>query len=105
MNNAAAVSVSHSTGSWDDPGDFTVGVFAPGVDERLWDGLISLMGFWKRTLTADEKTWLYNGGIGRTYAEVLATNSSGVSAATQYRTFPKFFMQRPVTEIREGRLT
>lgn len=34
---------------------------------RYWDGLIDEVGFWKRTLTAAEITYLYNSGSGRTY--------------------------------------
>lgn len=34
---------------------------------RPWDGRIMGVSFWKRVLTAEERTYLYNGGIGRKY--------------------------------------
>ena len=34
---------------------------------RYWDGLIDEVGFWKRILTAQEKTNLYNAGAGLAY--------------------------------------
>jgi hypothetical protein len=37
-----------------------------------FDGLIRRVRIWKRKLTAEELTWLYNSGTGRTYAELLA---------------------------------
>ena len=33
------------------------------------DGRVSRVGFWKRMLTASERTWLYNNGTGRFYSE------------------------------------
>ena len=32
------------------------------------DSRMDSVGLWKRILTADEKTWLYNSGNGRSYA-------------------------------------
>jgi hypothetical protein len=37
-----------------------------------WDGLLDEWGFWKRVLTSDERTWLYNSGSGRSYANIVA---------------------------------
>lgn len=34
---------------------------------HFWDGLIGPVMFWKRVLTSDERTQLYNGGAGLTY--------------------------------------
>ena len=36
----------------------------------FWDGLIDEVTFYKRALTAGERTWLYNNGSGRTYADL-----------------------------------
>lgn len=36
---------------------------------NLYDGYLDEVGLWKRTLTAGELTYLYNGGAGRTYAD------------------------------------
>ena len=35
-----------------------------------WDGQIDICAVWKRTLTAAEKTWLYNSGNGRQYSDI-----------------------------------
>lgn len=37
------------------------------------NGRIDQVGFWKRVLTTDERTWLYNSGNGRSYAEMTVT--------------------------------
>lgn len=39
---------------------------------NFWDGRIRRVRMWRRVLTAPEKTWLYNSGTGRTYAEIVA---------------------------------
>lgn len=40
-----------------------------------WDGLIDEVGFWKRVLTSDERTELYNSGSGRDYAYITGAAS------------------------------
>jgi hypothetical protein len=49
----------------------TTATFYVGANEgtNYWNGRIDETAFWKRLLTADEKTWLYNGGSGRAYGE------------------------------------
>jgi hypothetical protein len=49
----------------------------PGWDRYL-DGRIAMVGFWKRELSAEERSFLYNGGNGRTYSEL----SAGLKDAT-----------------------
>lgn len=39
------------------------------------DGRVDEVGFWKRTLTADEKTALYNGGAGVAYDDLLISDA------------------------------
>jgi len=34
-------------------------------------GIVDQLGFWQRVLTSTERTYLYNGGTGRTYAELV----------------------------------
>lgn len=46
---------------------FSMGAIQSGAS---FDGRISRVGFWKRVLTADERTYLYNSGNGRDYAEL-----------------------------------
>lgn len=37
-----------------------------------WNGRIDEVGFWRRCLNASEQSWLWNGGRGRSYAELAA---------------------------------
>jgi hypothetical protein len=45
---------------------------APGNDAYTLDGMMDEWAIWKRVLTAEEITWLYNAGAGRTYSELDA---------------------------------
>jgi hypothetical protein len=71
-NNEVGISVNagtpdtaaHSAGVLDGAGAFELSGFTFGT---FWDGLIDEVGFWKRVLTADERTELYNGGDGLAY--------------------------------------
>ena len=54
-----------------DSSTFRIGGQYPGTSWWM-DGRIAYVGFWKRTLTAAERTWLYNSGSGRDYAAVAA---------------------------------
>lgn len=44
-----------------------IGARTNGGPSNFWDGRIDEVGFWKRVLTATERTNLYNGGAGVTY--------------------------------------
>ena len=46
---------------------------------QYWDGLIDEVGFWKRLLTSDELTSLYNGGSGLAYP--FSSSASAVRLA------------------------
>lgn len=77
VNNGTANSTSYSGGSYNSTNDFTVGSnHSPG---QYWDGLIDELTIWKRVVTADEKTSLYNGGTGLAYPY-----SSGSSAKPDF---------------------
>jgi len=39
-------------------------------------GRLDQAGFWKRVLTPTERTWLYNSGNGRSYAEILTWDAA-----------------------------
>ena len=45
--------------------------------DNYWDGLIDEVGVWKKVLTSTERTWLYNSGNGRSYADIQA--EAGIS--------------------------
>lgn len=70
VNNGTADTTAHSTGVLDSTSGLEVGAFGGG--QSSWDGLIDEFGFWKKVLTSDEKTWLYNSGNGRSYANIVA---------------------------------
>lgn len=65
INNTTANSVAHTTGVFNSTSSFGLG--ARGDASLPWDGLIDEAGFWKRVLTTDERTSLYNGGAGLAY--------------------------------------
>ena len=62
INNGTVDSVAHTTGVFDGTSAFEVGRNNGG---SYHDGRIDAVGFWKRTLTAAERTYLYNSGNGR----------------------------------------
>ncbi len=45
---------------------------AAGDTSQRMDGLIDEVGVWRRILTSGERTWLYNSGAGRSYADIVA---------------------------------
>jgi hypothetical protein len=45
-----------------------------------FSGLIDEVGFWKRVLTDAERTWLYNAGAGRSYADIYVESQPGAVA-------------------------
>ena len=70
INDGTIASQSHTGGVFDSGSTFMLGNELTVVGGT--DAYLDEVGFWKRTLTSDEKTWLYNSGTGRTYAEVAA---------------------------------
>lgn len=82
INNGTANTTAHTTGGWDQ----TLGIFVIGAGYnwnpmgQFFDGMLDECGFWKRVLTADEKTWLYNSGNGRTYADMNPKTFTGTSS-------------------------
>ncbi|MBI2542782.1 MAG: tail fiber domain-containing protein [Candidatus Aenigmarchaeota archaeon] len=61
VNNGAIDSSAYTAGSNDGTNQFRIGADSSG-GTRNFDGLIDAVGFWKKVLTADERTALYNGG-------------------------------------------
>jgi hypothetical protein len=70
-------SVAHSAGVNSLTGNFFIGSdpFA-----NFFDGIIDEVSFWKRIPDADERTWLYNAGAGRSFDE---WSSYGASPAAK----------------------
>jgi hypothetical protein len=72
VNNSSPNSTSHSTGVLASSSLFRIGGVGNGSIINYFDGLIDEVGFWKRVLTSDERTELYNSGAGRDYAYITA---------------------------------
>jgi hypothetical protein len=67
VNNELGISVNANTPNTQ---GWSFGVFAGSADTRIgetMDGSIDEVGFWKRVLTSQERTDLYNSGAGLTY--------------------------------------
>lgn len=62
VNAGTPDTLSHSAGVHAGTDTFAVG------GKRFWDGLIGPVRFWKRVLTSQERTDLYNGGAGLAYS-------------------------------------
>ena len=65
VNNGAVDSAAHTFGVFDGTGDFNIGATEAAFD--FMDGRIDAVGFWKKVLSAAERTELYNNGNGLEY--------------------------------------
>ena len=65
INNGTVDSASYTHGTYNSSAEFRIGSYA--VYSEAFDGLIDSVSFWKRLLTADERTQLYNSGNGLDY--------------------------------------
>jgi hypothetical protein len=74
VNTGTQTSASYSAGCWDGGNAFSIG---GGADAVPLDGLMAQVGVWKKKLTADEITWLYNSGAGRSYSDIVAEGGGG----------------------------
>lgn len=84
VNNGTVDSVSYSSGLINSTAAFHLGRIT-AADGQYWDGLIDEAGFWKRVLTSDERTSLYNSGNGLAYpftSNYTLTAASGSFALT-----------------------
>jgi hypothetical protein len=63
VNAGSADTTAFSAGVNDSDGEFAVGRMS-GALGHYWDGRIDALGFWKRVLTAQERSDLYNAGNG-----------------------------------------
>lgn len=65
----ASNTAPYSAGVFDGTASFVIGREGDRNTD-YWDGLVDEVGFWKRVLTSDERTELYNAGAGRDYAYI-----------------------------------
>lgn len=80
MNNGTVNSSSWSAGVFDSVSPFVMG--SREVGQLPWNGLSDEWGFWKRVLTADERTWLYNSGSGCTYISYFPCDATPTPTVT-----------------------
>ena len=76
VNNGTVDSTAHSGGVNDSNKDFVLGSYMPTGGGFVWDGRIDEVGFWKKVLSAQEKTDLYNGGSGQTFISVTTVTQT-----------------------------
>lgn len=67
VNNGTANTEANSSGVFSGSANFQIGAENGGLP---FDGLMRRARLWKRLLTSDERTFLYNGGSGRDYSEL-----------------------------------
>jgi len=73
VNNGTVDSTAHTVGSYDNAADFGIGGQVVAGWSAFMNGRIDQVCFWKNYIpTVADRTWLYNGGAGRSYAELLA---------------------------------
>lgn len=90
VNNGTANTTAYSNGIFDGTTDFCIGGYTgASPPSEFWDGLIDQVGLWKRILTASEKTFLYNNGSGKTYAQVVIGEAILIKQLTGMR--PRMF--------------
>ena len=70
INNATKDSADHATGVNVNTASFALGQLGDTININM-NGALDETFFYKRLLTDEEKTWFYNGGAGRTYADLL----------------------------------
>ncbi len=79
VNAGTADTTAHSAGVDDTAAVFYIGHEDGASDE--WDGLLDECAMWRKVLTSAERTWLYNSGAGRSYADIVAESSGYTPAA------------------------
>lgn len=72
VNNGTIYSVSSAVNPQDRAGVFSLGLIT-GASAFYFDGLLDECFFYKKTLRADEREYLYNSGAGREYCEIAST--------------------------------
>jgi hypothetical protein len=83
-------------------GEFRIGQLAQV--SRPWDDLIDEVGFWKRVLTSDERTELWNGGAGRDYAYISGGAAAENAAIRRFLRRGDLWLpqHRPIEVGRQG---
>lgn len=72
VNNGTANSAAHSTGVFNGTDDFRLGALYTTSPIYFWNGRIDQVLVAKEAYSDAVRTWLYNSGNGRSYAEIAA---------------------------------
>lgn len=81
LNNGTPVSAGHTVGAQDGVAPFHIGA---ANASNFWNGRLDQVGVWKRVLTTQERTDLYNGGAGLAFSQMSGTytlSGTGTPAA------------------------
>lgn len=77
VNAGTPVTTAHSIGVRDGTAAFHIGIRGDGNEG--YDGLIDEVGFWKKVLSSQERTDLYNGGSGLAYGSFGGGGGGGTA--------------------------
>lgn len=103
VNDGPVDSVSHSGGCRDAGTAFTIGARNQGgTGDAFWDGLIQQVTFWKRILTAPERSEIFNSGAGLPYPWVAASGQPAMRRFTRSRSGLWLPIHRPIELGRKG---
>lgn len=69
VNNGTVDSVAHTLGIYDGTASFVLGRIGD-ASANYHDGRLDEVFMYKKVLSADERTWLYNDGDGRSYSDL-----------------------------------
>jgi hypothetical protein len=77
VNDSTPDLAAWSYGSWDS--NFPLSLGGDSLPDHFFDGLIDETFLYKRLLSADEREWLRNIGLGRTYTELLSVPTATIT--------------------------
>jgi uncharacterized repeat protein (TIGR01451 family) len=82
VNNGTVNSASYSGGAMDTTYPLSIGAHSDG--SYGLDGRIDEVALYKRVLTSDQRSWLYNNGMGRSYTDLFASSTPSGSSTYTY---------------------
>jgi hypothetical protein len=74
VNNGTPVETAHSGGCFNSTAPFRIGQYTDNTHH--FDGVIDEPAIFRSVLTADERTWWYNDGNGRSYSELAQLDNA-----------------------------
>ena len=80
VDNGAANTAACTASARDGTAPLEIGWMANGTALQYWNGRIQNVGFWKKALSASERTSLYNSGKGLSYAQLSGSLLTSLNA-------------------------